>query len=854
MQKEFKDLLASNDVLKQRIETKFKFSKHDTSLEKMIEMIEKEYESNVSKIFITSSTFETKNLKLVKEMGDKVKYFDDEKKAFEAKSLKLKRKYLKKQHLSETFAYQNHEKNESSKQIWKRKGENVSKPFKYSRDEMFSMRKRDESVLKRVKDMRMSPWRKLLLKLILLWMLKLIRMQMFRGEPAELKEVIKVVTTAKLMTEVVTVAAPITVDTIIAISSAARRRKGVVIRDPKETATPSTIQAQIKQDKAYSRELEAELNKNINWDDMIEQVKRKEKEDNAVLRYQALKRKPQTEAQAKKNMMVYLKNMAGFKIDFFKGMSYDDIRPIFEKYFNSNVAFLEKSEKELEEEASRALKRKSESSKEKAAKKQKLDEEVEELKKHLQIIPNDEDDVYTKATPLALKMILLVERRYPLTRFTLDQMLNNVRLEVKEESEVSLELLRFVKEKQEKDKIGSKPDKNGRRVEAGKSLKQLQLKEEEKPKKTKKNDRKRIHEATLRERGEMISAQFKKIRLLEEQYEIFHEEMGDKVKCFDKEKKVFETKSSKLEKVLAQRVKDFDDLTSQNYTSLQKENNYLKTSYHVLKEKFDQVSKRIEKYETYCEKLEKEKNDLKMHYKRLSDSIKQKQVVSQVFTKSILKVNVLENIYTGKSSKSILKKVSQFTTYSLQKDRKYLKKQHSSEIFASQNHENNKISKQIWKRKGENISKPFKYSRDEMFSMCKRDESVLKRVKDVRFPFILKRIFQNEAPSFNNKWKSSSSSRVKTLNETPGFKTMLTPLKSFKTSNETSRFYKSKWTNEKSFKSSLIPRKQFQNKTSGFKSPWNSTSMHQIDAAYIWFSKYGKPVSNVLEWVPKVVV
>nr|GFA72099.1 hypothetical protein [Tanacetum cinerariifolium] len=43
-----------------------------------------------------------------------------------------------------------------------------------------------------------------------------------------------------------------------------------------------------------------------------------------------------------------------------------------------------------------------------------------------------------------------------------------------------------VKENQEKDKIGSKPDKNGKRVEARKSLKQLQLKEEEKTKKTKK--------------------------------------------------------------------------------------------------------------------------------------------------------------------------------------------------------------------------------------------------------------------------------------------------------------------------------------------------------------------------------
>ncbi|GJU05535.1 hypothetical protein Tco_1121965 [Tanacetum coccineum] len=140
-------------------------------------------------------------------------------------------------------------------------------------------------------------------------------------------------------------------------------------------------------------------------------------------------------------------------------------------------------------------------------------------------------------------------------------------------------------------------------------------------------------------------------------------EMGDKAKCFDVEKKVFETKILKLENVLAQRVKDFDDvktellkrtdkfktyfanlekqnallksqLASQNYTFLQKENNDLRTSYNVLKEK----------HETSCEKLEKENDDLKMHYKRLFDSIKQKNVVSQVSTTSIPKVNVSKKI------------------------------------------------------------------------------------------------------------------------------------------------------------------------------------------------------------------
>nr|GFA88479.1 hypothetical protein [Tanacetum cinerariifolium] len=65
-------------------------------------------------------------------------------------------------------------------------------------------------------------------------------------EPVELKKVVEVVTTTKLMTEVVTVVATITATTITAATitaapSAARRRKGVVIRDPKKTATSSII-------------------------------------------------------------------------------------------------------------------------------------------------------------------------------------------------------------------------------------------------------------------------------------------------------------------------------------------------------------------------------------------------------------------------------------------------------------------------------------------------------------------------------------------------------------------------------------------------------------------------------------
>nr|GEZ76302.1 hypothetical protein [Tanacetum cinerariifolium] len=69
-----------------------------------------------------------------------------------------------------------------------------------------------------------------------------------------------------------------------------------------------------------------------------------------------------------------------------------------------HVAFLQKTKEQMDEEDSRALKRLNESQEYKAAKKQKLDEEVEEHNRHLQIVPNDEADVYTKATPLAFKV------------------------------------------------------------------------------------------------------------------------------------------------------------------------------------------------------------------------------------------------------------------------------------------------------------------------------------------------------------------------------------------------------------------------------------------------------------------
>nr|GEW09018.1 hypothetical protein [Tanacetum cinerariifolium] len=290
---------------------------------------------------------------------------------------------------------------------------------------------------------------------------KFLSMQEDETEPAEVQEVVDVVTTAKLIKEVVTVASEI----VIAASAI------------------------------------------INTDEAIDHVKRKAKEDPAVKRYQVLKRKPQTKAQARKNIMMYSKNIAGFKMDYFKGMSYDDIRLIFKAKFNTNVAFLLKTKEQIEEDENRALQKLNET-----PERERLRGETTPLARKVPVVdyqalwslvkerfsttkPKNFSDDFLLVTlgemfekpdihaqiwknqrtvhgPANVKgwkllescgvqiimftstqLILLVKRKYPLTRFTLDQMLNVVRLEVEEESEVSLELLRFTRQQHQEGQL-----------------------------------------------------------------------------------------------------------------------------------------------------------------------------------------------------------------------------------------------------------------------------------------------------------------------------------------------------------------------------------------------------------------
>nr|GFA38823.1 hypothetical protein [Tanacetum cinerariifolium] len=224
-------------------------------------------------------------------------------------------------------------------------------------------------------------------------------------------KVLKVVTaaTSQVSAASVTISAakpsiPAAAPTVV--TAYTRRRKVVIIRDPEEELSSKTLaetlklkdkgkgilietpkpmkkKDQIELDAEYARKLHEEINKDheeinkdTDWDAAIDHVKQKSKENpQYIKRYQVMKKRPQTESEARKNMMIYLKNTAGYRLDFFKGMSYDEIRPIFQA-FDANMRFLFNSREEMEEEDQEVLRSINETPAQKVAKRRKLNEEA----------------------------------------------------------------------------------------------------------------------------------------------------------------------------------------------------------------------------------------------------------------------------------------------------------------------------------------------------------------------------------------------------------------------------------------------------------------------------------------------
>ncbi|GJV44155.1 putative ribonuclease H-like domain-containing protein [Tanacetum coccineum] len=70
-----------------------------------------------------------------------------------------------------------------------------------------------------------------------------------------------------------------------------------------------------------------------------------EKYDLAQALYHAQQNRSFSKAKVRKNMCMYLKNQGGYKHSHFRGISYEDIRPIFERVWDQNQAFIPKDSK-----------------------------------------------------------------------------------------------------------------------------------------------------------------------------------------------------------------------------------------------------------------------------------------------------------------------------------------------------------------------------------------------------------------------------------------------------------------------------------------------------------------------------
>nr|GEY91123.1 hypothetical protein [Tanacetum cinerariifolium] len=226
-------------------------------------------------------------------------------------------------------------------------------------------------------------------------------------EDTEVQEVVEVVTTAKLITEFVTAAAtqvaaasapipaakPKVLKIVVAPAISTRKRKGVVIRD---------LEEELHDDTPAETPSVKDKGKGI----LIEDPK-------------PMKKKGQIKMDAE---------------------------------FDANMKFLFKTKEEMEKEDEEIIKSINETPAQKAAKRRKLSEEAQEpdnLRGHLEIVQDEDDDVFVEAIPLAHKVpvvdyqVVVIDNK---PRFTLEKLVNVARLQVEEESEMSLELLRFTRQ------------------------------------------------------------------------------------------------------------------------------------------------------------------------------------------------------------------------------------------------------------------------------------------------------------------------------------------------------------------------------------------------------------------------
>nr|GEY79225.1 hypothetical protein [Tanacetum cinerariifolium] len=306
-------------------------------------------------------------------------------------------------------------------------------------------------------------------------------------DDSKVQEVFEVVTTAKLITDVVTTATS-QVSAVSATISAAkpsipaaaltvvaaytRKRKEVIIRDPEEelslktpaetpglkdkgkgilveTLKPMKKKDQIELDAEYARKLHEEINKDheefnqdIDWDAAIDYVNQRSIGNQKV---------PVVDYH-----IVMINNKPRYKI-----IKADETHQLYISF----ITLLKNFDREDLEDLWRIVKERFSTSKLSNFSDDYLLATLMtmfEKQDGQDAMWRNQNTVYGQALVKGWKLltscgvhiisftatnfILLVERRYPLSKFTLEQLVNVARLQVEEENEMSLEQLRFIRQ------------------------------------------------------------------------------------------------------------------------------------------------------------------------------------------------------------------------------------------------------------------------------------------------------------------------------------------------------------------------------------------------------------------------
>ncbi|GKD89586.1 hypothetical protein Tco_1365093 [Tanacetum coccineum] len=181
------------------------------------------------------------------------------------------------------------------------------------------------------------------------------------------------------------------------------------------------IQAKIEVDHELAQRLQAEEQEELSVEEkakLFQQLLEQRRKHFAAKRAEEQRNKPPTQAQQRKIMCTYLKNMEGKKLKDLKNKSFDSIQKMFDRAFKRVNTFVDFRTDLVEGSSKRA----GEELEQESTKKQKVDEDKDtaELQSLMEVIPNEEE-VAIDDVPLATKedfetLWKLVKAKYGSTR------------------------------------------------------------------------------------------------------------------------------------------------------------------------------------------------------------------------------------------------------------------------------------------------------------------------------------------------------------------------------------------------------------------------------------------------------